>query len=90
MAAFGGSDIGVAFFAFLCAHADSSAVRERLFFPFFLASDGEVVGQCFASEAFEATGVKAGEVGEAVFGDSKLGLQAGFCGAGAVVTAWAL
>ena len=85
MAAFGGRDVGVAFFAFLCADTDGSAVRERLFFPFFLAGDGEVVGQCFASEAFEATGVKAGEVGEAIFGDGKLGLQAGFFGASAVV-----
>ena len=85
MAAFGGRDVGVAFFAFLCAHANGSAVRERLFFPFFLAGDGEVVGQCFASEAFEATGVKAGEVGEAVFGDGKFGLQAGFFSASVVV-----
>ena len=57
MAAFGGGDVGVAFFAFLCADTDGSAVRERLFFPFFLAGDGEVVGQCFASKAFEAAGV---------------------------------
>ena len=70
MAAFGGGDIGVAFFAFLCADTDGSAVRERLFFPLFLAGDGEV--------------------GEAVFGDGKLCFQAGFFGAGAVVTAWAL
>ena len=44
MAAFGGSDVGVAFFAFLRADTDGSAVRECLFFPFFLAGDGEVVG----------------------------------------------
>ena len=44
MAAFGGSDVGVAFFAFLRADTDGCAVRECLFFPFFLAGDGEVVG----------------------------------------------
>ena len=44
IAAFGGSDVGVAFFAFLRADTDGSAVRECLFFPFFLAGDGEVVG----------------------------------------------
>ena len=55
--AFGGGDVGVAFLAFLRADTDGGAVRECLFFPFFLAGNGEVVGQCFASEAFEAAGV---------------------------------